>query len=115
MSVAFCFLLINMVGAFIFFGGTSGLQQLILSIFTSLATFTLLPIILFILMGELIFHSGVGMVLIDAVDKWLGRLPGRLSLLAVLAGTVLSTLTGASIASVALLGSTLGPEMEKRG
>jgi len=42
----------------------------------------------------------------------MGRLPGRLALLAVASGTLLSTLTGTSIASVAMLGSTLVPEME---
>jgi tripartite ATP-independent transporter DctM subunit len=53
--------------------------------------------------------------MMDAVDKWLGRLPGRLGLEAVAGGTILSTLTGASMASVAILGSVLVPEMEKRG
>jgi len=48
------------------------------------------------------------------VDKWLGRLPGRISLLAVGSGSLLSALTGASIASTSLLGAVLVPEMEKR-
>lgn len=52
---------------------------------------------------------------IDAMDKWLGRVPGRLSLLAVAGGTVFATMSGVSVAGVAMLGSTLAPEMEKRG
>ena len=115
MPVAFCFMLINVVGVYLFFGGTAGLEQLILSIYSSLATFVLLPIPLFILMGEVMFHSGMGTNVIGVLDKWMGRLPGRLSLLAVGAGTLLSALTGLSIASTALLGSLLVPEMEKRG
>jgi len=115
MPVALCFMLINVVGVFLFFGGTIGLEQLILSIYSSLATFILLPIPLFILMGEVMFHSGIGMNVIDVVDKWIGHLPGRLGLLAVGAGTLLSTLTGVSIGSTAILGSLLVPEMEKRG
>jgi len=115
MPVAFCFMLINVVGVLLFFGGTAGLGQLILSIYTSLATFVLLPVPLFILMGEVMFHSGLGTDLIDIVDKWLGRLPGRLSLVAVGAGTLLSTLTGVSMASTSILGSVLVPDMERRG
>lgn len=115
MPVAFCFMLINVVGVYLFFGGTVGLEQLILSIYSSLATFILLPIPLFIVMGEVMFHSGMGTDVIGVVDKWMGRLPGRLSFIAVAAGTLLSTLTGLSIASTALLGSLLVPEMEKRG
>jgi tripartite ATP-independent transporter DctM subunit len=100
---------------YVFFGGAMGLDQLIRSIYSALATFTLLPIPLFILMGELMFHSGIALLVIDVIDKWLGRLPGRLGLLAVVSGTIFSALTGASVASTAILGSILVPEMEKRG
>jgi tripartite ATP-independent transporter DctM subunit len=115
MPVAFSFMLINVVGVFIFFSGTLGLEQLILSIYTSLATFILLPVMLFVLMGEVMFHSGIGLRVIDIMDKWLGRLPGRLSLLAVATGTVLAALTGVSMAATSILGSVLVPEMENRG
>jgi tripartite ATP-independent transporter DctM subunit len=115
MPIAFCFMLINLLGAWLLLGFPGGLDQLILSIYTSLGTFTIVPIPLFILMGELMFHSGLGGNVVDTVDQWLGRLPGRASLLAVLAGVILATLTGVSIASVSILSATLLPEMEKRG
>lgn len=113
MPIAFCFMLINIIGMYVFFGGLLGLEQLITSIYSSLNTFILLPIPLFILMGEVMFHSGIAPVLIDSIDKWLGRIPGRLSLLSVGVGTLLSALTGTSLASVAMLGSVLVPEMER--
>lgn len=115
MPVAFCFMLINIVGMYVFFGGMAGLEYLIASMYTSLNTFILLPVPLFILMGEVMFHSGMAPLLIETVDKWLGRLPGRLGLLAVSAGTLFSALTGTSLASTAMLGSVLAPQMERRG
>ncbi len=115
LHIAFCFLSICVVGMYVFFGGTVGLEQLIISMYTTLNSFILLPIPLFILMGEVMFHSGIAPVLIRTVDKWLGRVPGRLSLLAVAAGTLFSALTGTSLASVAMLGSVLVPEMKKSG
>jgi tripartite ATP-independent transporter DctM subunit len=115
MPVAFSFMLISIVGMYVFFGGTAGLEQLIVSINTSLTTFVLLPVPLFIFMGELMFHSGMAPLLVEALDKWLGRLPGRLGLLAVSSGTLFATLTGTSIASTAMLGSILVPEMERQG
>ena len=115
MPVAFSFLLVNVVFMFLFWGGQVGLEQLALSLFAAVASFTLLPIPLFILMGEVMFHSGVATRMMDVLDKWLGRLPGRLGLLAVGGGTMFGTLSGASMASVAMLGSVLVPEMEKRG
>jgi tripartite ATP-independent transporter DctM subunit len=115
MPVAFCFMFINLVGMYVFFGGMAGLEHLITSIYTSLNTFILLPVPLFILMGEVMFHSGIAPILVETLDKWLGRVPGRLSLLAIGAGTLFSTLTGTSLASVAMLGSVLAPEMEQKG
>lgn len=113
--VAFAFLSVVLVGAYTLFGGIRGLEQVILSIVSTLATFTLLPIVMFILMGDLMVQSGIGMKVIDVLNKWLGRVPGRLAILSVMAGTLLATLTGASMASVATLGSVLVPEMRKRG
>jgi len=115
MPVAFSFILVNLVGVLFLWGGGAGLQQLILSMGGSIATFTLLPVALFILMGEVFFHSGMALRAIDVLDKWLGRMPGRLGLLAVASGTLFGTLSGMSMASVAMLGSVLVPDMEKRG
>ncbi len=115
LPLAFCFILVNLMGAFFFWGGGVGVEQLVIRMVGSLTIFALLPVPLFILMGEVMFHSGIAPLLIDAIDRWLGRLPGRLGLLAVGAGTIFSTLTGTSLASIAMLGTVLVPEMEKRG
>jgi tripartite ATP-independent transporter DctM subunit len=115
MPVAFAFLFTCSIGALLFWGGVVGLQQLAMSFYSSVTTFSLLPAPLFILMGNIIFESGVGMNLVDAGDKILGRLPGRLSLLAIGAGTLLGTMIGISGGSIAILGRSLVPEMTKRG
>jgi tripartite ATP-independent transporter DctM subunit len=77
--------------------------------------FSLLPLPLFILMGELIFNSGLADKSLDALDKWIGKIPGRLSMVTVLGGTLNATLSGSSMASTAMLSSCLYPEMKKRG
>ncbi len=115
MPVAFAFMLINIVGWFLFFSGEAGLRQLVLSIFSSVATYALFPVVFFSLMGEIMLHSGIAINMIDTLDKLLGRLPGRLSLLAVGTGTMLASMSGSSLATTAILGSTLVPEMERHG
>jgi tripartite ATP-independent transporter DctM subunit len=112
--IAFSFLAVDLLGI-IFFMGPGGLQQVTLQIFSSLSTFTLAPIPLFILMGELMFQSKLANNTIDVIDTWLGRLPGRLSLVAAAGGTIFSALSGSSIANTAMLGTTLLPEMKARG
>jgi len=115
LPVAFAFTLINIIGVYLFWGGDIGLSQLVLSIDSSISTFVLVPVPMFILMGTVMFHSGVAYKMIDVLDEWMGRIAGRLALLAVGAGALLATLTGVAMGSVAMLGSTLAPEMEKRG
>ena len=76
MPVAFTFLVVNIVGAYFFFGGLPGMSQLVIQISDSLSTFTLVPVALFLVMGEIMFHSGIGVNLLDALDKWFGNLKG---------------------------------------
>ncbi len=66
-------------------------------------------------MGEIFFHTGLGNRMFTAIDKLLGRLPGRLSYVTVMGGTAFSTLSGSSMGSTALLGSLMVPEMNRRG
>jgi len=61
------------------------------------------------------FLFGIAQHMMETLEKWMGRLPGRLSLLAVLGGVVFATLSGSSMAGCAMLGQTLLPEMEKKG
>ncbi|MBD8005181.1 TRAP transporter large permease [Bacillus norwichensis] len=115
MPVAFAFLVVNTIAVFILWNGTNGVELLTMDMFQSVSLFSLLPIPMFILMGEIMFRTGIGAYVFEALGMWLGALPGRLSLLAVGSGTLFSALSGSSVASTALLGSLLVPEMEKRG
>lgn len=116
MPVAFCFILVNILGVVFLQGGSTGsFYQLILGMYSSVSTFVLLPIPLFVLMGEVLWHSEMAFKAIDVLDKWLGRIPGRLSILAIASGTVFSSLSGSTIANTAMLGTMLQPELERRG
>jgi tripartite ATP-independent transporter DctM subunit len=113
--IAFAFLIVNLVAAYFFLGGIPGLIGAVVGVFTSITTFTLLPVPFFILMGGLIFHTGLGLEAVNVMDKWLGKLPGRLSILAILMGVIIGALSGSTIATCALLGTILLPDMLKRG
>jgi len=115
LPVAFAFLLLNVVGFLMFMGGIHALPQLVLSMYDSVSGFVFAPVPLFIFMGEIMFHSGLASRSMDALEMWIGRLPGRLSVLSVVAGTLFASLTGSGMANTAMLGSTLVPEMRRRG
>src|SRR6266568_879362 len=68
-----------------------------------------------LLMGEVLFHTGVALKAIDAFALIIRRVPARLSVIAIVAGTVFSAISGSTIATTALLGSLLLPTMLARG
>jgi len=115
LPVVFAFFATNLIGAYVFMGGENGVLQLVRNAVDSVQSFALLPIPLFILMGEIMFYTGVAARAIDAVDKLIARVPGRLSLVAITGGTIFASLSGSTIANTAMLGSTLLPEMYRRG
>ncbi len=115
MPVAIAFLAACILGAWIFMGGERGVTQLLNNGLGGLTSYALVPIPLFLLMGEIFFHTGLGNRMFATVDRLLGRLPGRLSYVTVLGGTGFATLSGSSMGSTALMGSLMVPEMNKRG
>ncbi len=119
--VAFAFLMTNIIGAMIFMGDGSlsgsleAMPLLVSNAVDSVAIFALIPVPLFIIMGELFFHTGLAVRVFDALDKCFGRLPGRLSYITVAGGTIFATLSGSTMANTAMMGSLMVPEMTKRG
>jgi tripartite ATP-independent transporter DctM subunit len=115
MPVALTFLAVNLLGAWIYMGGEAGLVQLARSSVSSVAAFALTPIPLFVLMGEVLFHTGLAHKVIEGIDRLITRVPGRLAVVAVVAGTVFSAISGSTIATTAMLGSLMLPVMLARG
>ena len=103
LPVVFAFFTVNLIGAFFFMGGLEGIIQLVKNAVYSVQSFTLLPIPLFIFMGEIMFHTGIASRAIDAVDKLIAKVPGRLSLVAIVGGTIFSSLSGSTIVQTWLL------------
>ena len=121
--VALAFLAASVVGAVVFMGGggdlaaraSRGIGQLANNAVPAVATFNLVPVPMFLLMGELFFRTGLAGRMFGAVDLLMGRVPGRLSYVTVAGGTAFAALSGSSMGSTALLGSLMVPEMTRRG
>ena len=113
--VAFAFLIANSIGVFIFMGGHFGMVQLAANASGALTSYSLVAIPLFLLMGELFFHTGIAERVFMVVDRVLGNVRGRLSYVAIGGGTIFSALSGSSLGNVAMMGSTMYPEMKKKG
>ena len=115
MPVALTFIAVNILGAWLYMGGEPGLVQLVRSSVSSVMAFSLTPIPLFVLMGEILFHTGLAFKVIEGVERLIMRVPGRLAVVAVVAGTVFSAISGSTIATTAMLGALMLPVMLARG
>lgn len=75
--------------------------------------FLFIAVPLFLLMGQLVFHTGIAADLFDAVYKWFGRLPGGLAVTSTIASAGFGAVTGSSVAAVATMASMVMPEMRR--
>lgn len=114
--VAWAMLGVGMVGAVVAFGEFNAATHMVgLSVIQAVNSFVFTAIPLFMLMGEILFRSQVAQEALDEISKVLGRLPGRLAMVSVGGGAMFGLLSGSTLANTALFGSTLLPEMRKRG
>lgn len=114
LPVAFAFFLTNIVGLYLFFGGSLGVTQMIANLSDAISTYALAPLPLFLVMGSLFFRSGLGEGVMRAVDLCIGNLRARLSYVVLAAGAVFSSLSGSSLANTGMMGSLMVPEMLAR-
>jgi tripartite ATP-independent transporter DctM subunit len=113
--VAIAFFATNIVAAVLFMGGAGGIIQVINNGFGAMTNFSLVPIPMFLLMGELFYHTGLAAKCFNAADKLLGNVRGRLSYVTLIGGTAFAGPAGSSMGACALLGTLTVPDMMRRG
>ncbi len=82
---------------------------------TASADFNLVAVPMFIIMGELLLRSGVTESMYDALDKWVGRIPGGLMHTNIAASAMFAATSGSSVATAATIGTVSIPNMTKFG
>jgi tripartite ATP-independent transporter DctM subunit len=78
------------------------------------ASYMLTVVPLFILMGELAFHSGISNELFEAASKWFGRVRGGIAMSAVAGCAGFAAVCGDSLATAVTMGAIAIPEMRKK-
>ncbi|MBA2548230.1 MAG: TRAP transporter large permease [Burkholderiaceae bacterium] len=108
-------LLLVAVGFLLVFQGPASLQNVALLMMDELASFALLTIPLFVLLGAAIGASAAGKDIYESLHRWLDRVPGGLVIANILACGVFSAICGSSPATAAAIGKAGVPEMIRRG
>jgi C4-dicarboxylate transporter, DctM subunit len=105
--------LVGFVGYGIIAGFPAALIQLQAVPYTSVASYTLTIIPLFILMGELAFNAGLITGAYNAAHKWLGQLRGGLALTTIMGCAGFAAICGSSMATASTMTSIAYPEMKR--
>ena len=111
MPIAFAFAFVGCVGIIMLKGLAPGLSVIGSAPYNWATNGALLPVPLFMLMGQFVYHSGFSADLYSAAHKWLGRRPGGLALATTMASTGFAACSGASLAGAATMGTVAYPEM----
>ena len=112
--VGFSLFMTGFVGM-VFFSSLPAGSNMASSVWSTLEKWEYVALPLFILMGELLYRSGVSEKLFRGLVPWLYRLPGGLLLMNIVSCTLFAAVSGSSAATTATVGRITLPEFEKLG
>src|SRR5690625_119084 len=85
------------------------------TLWSTLNSFLLTAIPLFILLGEILLRSGVTERMYSSLSVWLSRLPGGLLHTNIGASAMFAAISGSSVATAATIGTVALPAFKERG
>ncbi len=85
------------------------------ALFSSMDSFILLAIPMFLLMSNILLRGGIGADLFAAVQSWVGHWPGGLGVATIISCAIFAAISGSSVATAATIGTVAITEMTKRG
>jgi len=85
------------------------------SIFSSLDSFVLLAVPLFVLMSQVLLDGRVGDDLFNVMNAWVRHLPGGLAIATILSCAFFAAITGSSATTAATIGMVAFPALIERG
>lgn len=99
----------------LFVGGIPAGSVLATTVWGNSASWELAALPLFIWMGEILFRTKLSEEMFRGLAPWLGRIPGRLMHVNVLASGLFGSVSGSSAATTATVAKIALPELNKRG
>ena len=85
------------------------------SVWSTVGKWEYVALPMFILMGEILYRSGISEKLFKALVPWLYRLPGGLLLMNIISCTLFAAVSGSSAATTATVGRITLSELDKLG
>ena len=113
MPVGFVMALVGYLGFGIIISWSAASNQIIRAFYATFSSYNLTVVPLFVLMGQIAFHSGIRGRLFNSAHKFFGHLPGGLAIATIGACAGFSAVSGSTSATAATMASVALPEMKK--
>ena len=110
--VGFSLFIVGFAGM-VFFSPLPAGNNIASSVWVSIEKWEYVALPMFILMGEILYRSGISEKLFNALVPWLYRLPGGLLLMNIFACTLFAAVSGSSAATTATVGRITLAELDK--
>lgn len=114
-ELSFAMALVGLVGFSILVSPEAAFNMLAKDFFDVFSSYGLTVVPLFIMMGQIAFHSGIARRLYDTAYKFMGHVPGGLAMATVGGATAFKAICGSSPATAATFASIAVPMMDKYG
>ena len=111
--VSVSLIIVGTIGLAVIRGWDTALVQLGTTPFSTVSSYSLSVIPLFILMGMFLSYSGFGHDLYTAVDAWIGHIRGGLAITTIGTSAMFSAISGSVNATTATMARISLPEMKK--
>lgn len=113
MPISFSMLIIGFMGLLLVTSPRAAFNVLTADLWNQFSSYTISVIPLYILMGEIVFRTGINKHLFDAAYKWVGQLKGGMAATVVLASSGFAAICGSNSATAAAMGTMALPELKK--
>jgi len=113
MPISFTMFVVGFAGVFLMASPGAAFNLLQAELWTQFSSYSLSIIPLYILMGEIIFRSGITEKLFVAAYKWVGHLKGGMAGTTVLASAGFAAICGSNSATAATMSTIALPELKK--
>lgn len=113
MPISFAMFIVGFLGLLMYVTLDAAFQMVVTDIWSQFSSYTLGVIPLYILMGEIVFRTGISEKLFEAAYRWIGQIKGGMAGTAIVASAGFGTICGSNSATTATIGTLALPELKK--
>ncbi|AXI00219.1 TRAP transporter large permease [Sporosarcina sp. PTS2304] len=113
MPISFSMFIVGFIGLIVAVSSKAAFNVLSADLWNQFSSYSLSVIPLYILMGEIVFRTGITEKMFESAYKWVGHFRGGMASTTILASAGFASICGSNSATAATMGTMALPELDK--